>query len=267
MLIWLGLKNQTAADPDSDLGKQKDQADATPDGQQKQNEEDITANPANPNQSVVESLKSCFKISLEGCKDYLKDEEQKLNDRTGSGDGSTRDTKTLSSLNRPSSISFTTSSLFETFGENLDFPPIIGSEDYNNKEYLGMCKNMKNTPKPSLAESQIISNPEQAVNPQDSQNTNLISGGNVGQSQVINSVPIPPPPGGIPPPPGPPGFIPPPPMLDASKLVNNFETEKKRIEAAGGVYEVKRGSNLKFCLTFQLSQTPRTRMVQPINRS
>lgn len=61
------------------------------------------------------------------------------------------------------------------------------------------------------------------------------------------SVPVPPPvgvtvvPGGIPPPPGPPGFIPPPPMMDASKLVNNFETEKRRIEAAGGTYELKRG--------------------------
>lgn len=62
----------------------------------------------------------------------------------------------------------------------------------------------------------------------------------------------PPPPGGIPPPPpiggggkvkvakALPGGIPPPPPMGAAKLVENFEREKREIEAAGGTYVLKR---------------------------
>lgn len=79
-------------------------------------EEDITQNPNNPTNTVIESMKTSFKIAFEGCSEYIKEEEIKLSERSGDGG---RDTRSASGLTaRPSSISVTSSNMFQTFGDN-----------------------------------------------------------------------------------------------------------------------------------------------------
>lgn len=172
-----------------------------------------------------------------------------------------------------SSLSITTMTMFETFGCDMNFPPIIGSSEYKKSKYLGLCQNQQAVWEEEQKKLKAEETAEFAKDQAELQQ----------QTETVDGIPPPPlniaPPGemaalppGVPPPPpiailnNPaippppplnagkkeitlkplPGGIPPPPMLDPGKLVQNFEQKKKEAEDRGEKLDL--GGRCKFMI-------------------
>lgn len=137
--------------------------------------------------------------------------------------------------------SMTSTSMFSTFREDVNFPPIIDSAAYKQNKHLGLCKKI-NAPTESesttdrsrsdtslqinqvFVESQMMDEPNIQIPTPVSSISNISSQGSSQQQPMTPSAPgfiTPPPPGGI---------LPPSPM-GIGKLLQNSEQKRKDIEA------------------------------------
>lgn len=229
------LINKERADREEEKGDDKEDEKDNNQESGEQDQGDIM-NGATPT-SLVEKIKKSYDIAFEGLQDYIKEDEKILaerDDRSGT---------------RMSSLSITTMTMFQTFGRSMNFPPIIGTNEYKKSKYLGLCTDMEEQAKIEKA-AQKEKEAMEPANPVESPSNDVPAPpGDIPPPPPVD-IPLPP---GVPPPPplailnsGPkpvelkplPGGIPPPPMLNPTALIDNLETKKKEAEERGEKFEL-----------------------------
>jgi hypothetical protein len=172
----------------------------------KANEETLT--PEANLQKTIEKLKDSINSSFLTCEKYMVEEESSLKVRG-------------ESMVRSSSV--TTSSMFTKFRSDLNFPPIINSQNYKQDKFLGLCrKERREAPKmPEMSGSNNNSSAPKPPPMNPGENVPIINEPTFQGAKpnfnfnnvTISEIPAKTQPGA--------GFIPPPPPLPISVVIAN----------------------------------------------